>query len=265
MTEETSHNLPELLQPKIESKIIPLPRVWAMLALRSGLSFILLLLTALLLSRLGSQSAIDDASAWWLWFVTITNIVCILLLAFLAKREGMRLRDLYYVNGNSWKRDLAWFAVALAGTAVFAMLPGNLLATLLLGKGVSPNSLLIRPLPLAAIFPLFLLMPVTQGLAELPIYWGYVAPRLRAAGMKKWLVICVVGLALSLQHLFFSFQLNWQYDLWLALKFLPFALWTGFIIERRPSVLPYMMALHLLMDSSLPVLTLLVSQGTLTF
>jgi hypothetical protein len=104
-------------------------------------------------------------------------------------------------------------------------------------------------------------MPTTQALAELPIYWGYVSPRLRAAGMNRWLVMGIVGLVLSLQHMFFSFQLDWRYDLWLAFKFLPFALWTGFIVDRRPTSLPYLMFVHFLMDASLPLLAFMAAKG----
>lgn len=70
---------------------------------------------------------------------------------------------------------------------------------------------------------LFLLFPISHALTELPTYWGYVAPRLRSGGMNRWLVILIVGTVLSVQHLFMSFQPNWQYSLWLGVKFLPFA------------------------------------------
>jgi hypothetical protein len=124
---------------------------------------------------------------------------------------------------------------------------------------------LIQALPLAAVYPLFLLMPLTHAFAELPTYFGYVAPRLRASGANRWAVIAIVGTVLSVQHLFFSFQLDWRYDLWLALKYLPFALWMGFIIDRRPTTLPYLMGAHFALDSALPVLVLMVSKGTLIF
>jgi hypothetical protein len=104
-------------------------------------------------------------------------------------------------------------------------------------------------------------MPTTQAFAELPIYFGYVAPRLRASGMGRWLVIGVVGAVLSVQHMFFAFQLDWRYDLWLAVKFLPFALWMGFIVDRRPTALPYLMVVHFALDSALPVIVLMAAQG----
>lgn len=61
--------------------------------------------------------------------------------------------------------------------------------------------------------------------------------------------------------MFFSFQLDWRYDLWLGIKFLPFAWWTGFLVYKRPTVLPYLMGGHLILDSLLPLLVLTVSQG----
>jgi hypothetical protein len=116
-------------------------------------------------------------------------------------------------------------------------------------------------LPLITIYPLFVLMPLSHAFAELPLYWGYVAPRLRAGGMGRGVTILIVGSILSIQHLCFSFQPDWRYAVWLAVKFLPFALWTGYVVDRRPSVLPWLMAGHFILDASLPVLALLVSKG----
>jgi len=254
-------NTPEWLMSKVADSQIPHHRVWGMLALRSALSFSLLLLLALVYRFLGNEAPITAASAWWLWFITIANIACIILMVRFGRLEGVRLREIYFSNRSTWKGDLAWFLLAGIVSAVVAMLPGTLLAGWLWGDPNFPNDLLFQPLPLWAIYPLFLLMPTTQALAELPIYWGYVAPRLRAAGMNRWLVIGVVGFVLSIQHMFFSFQLDWRYNLWLALKFLPFALWTGVVIDRRPTTLPYLMFLHFLLDASLPLLLLMATRG----
>lgn len=240
---------------------LPPRRVWGMLALRSALTFALLLILATAFALLGRPDPVAASAAWWLWFVTAANIACIVLMVYFGRLEGLRLRDIYFASRSTWRGDLLWALVFTAGTAVLAMLPGMYLATLLWGDVNYPNALLFQRLPLLAVYPLFLLMPITQALAELPTYWGYVAPRLRAYGMGRWVVIGIVGGVLSIQHMFFAFQLDWRYDLWLALKFLPFALWTGFIIDRRPTALPYLMGLHFLIDASLPVLLLLVSTG----
>lgn len=254
-------NSPEGLSPKVSNGQIPAQRVWLMLALRSALSFGLLLLVAVVYGFVGDDAPVSAASAWWLWFVTTANIACIVLMVRFGRHEGVRLRDIYFASRATWKGDLAWFLLAGVVSAMIAIPPGTLLAQALWGDPNYPNALLFQPIPLWAIYPLFLLMPTTQALAELPIYWGYVAPRLRAAGMNRWLVIGVVGFALSIQHMFFSFQLDWRYNLWLAVKFLPFALWMGVIIDRRPTTLPYLMALHFLLDVALPLLVLMATQG----
>lgn len=254
-------NSVESLRPLMANGRIPLRRVYGMLVLRSAVSFGLLLVLAATLGVVGKGTPVSASAAWWLWFVTVANVVSLLLLRRFCRVEGMRVRDIFYLNKSTWKGDLVWALGGLAGIALFVQLPGTLLAGALWSDANLPNGMLFRPLPLWAVYPLFLLMPITQALAELPIYWGYVAPRLRASGMRPWLVIGLVGCVLSLQHLFFSFQLDWRYDLWLAVKFLPFALWTGFIVYKRPTTLPYLMGMHFLLDASLPLLLLMVSTG----
>jgi len=254
-------NSPERLAPLVADGRIPRSRIWLMLVLRSAFSLTLLLTVAGVASLMGTDDAVRSSAAWWLWYVTIVNILTVYLLAHFAQAEGMRLRDIYNARRDTWKGDLLWLIGGLVVTAVVAQVPSTWLAGLLWADSNTPNSMLIQALPLAAVYPLFLLMPTIHALAELPLYWGYVAPRLRAGGMKWWAAILVVGAFLSLQHLCFSFQLDWRYDLWLGVKFLPFALWTGYLLYRRPTVLPYMMAVHFALDATLPLLVLMVSQG----
>jgi len=254
-------NSPEALAPLVADGRIPMRRVWLMLALRSAATFALLLALAGAFAVAGRTGAISASAAWWLWFVTVVNVASIVLMARFGRLEGLRLRDIYFASKATWKGDLLWVLIGFAGTAVLAQLPGTWLAGVLWGDPNTPNPMLFQALPLWAVYPLFILMPTTHAFAELPMYWGYVAPRLRASGMDRWVVIGIVGLVLSLQHMFFSFQLDWRYDLWLAVKFIPFALWTGFLVDRRPTVLPYLMGGHFMLDALLPLLVLMVSTG----
>jgi len=255
-------NSPEALAPLTADGRIPARRVWGMLAIRSVVPFGLLMLVAAAFALVGRDGAVAASAAWWLWYVTVANILCIALMNRFARQEGMRLRDVFFVRTSTWKGDVVWLLVALVGTAAVAMLPGTLLAQALWGDADFPNAMLFQPIPLCAVYPLFVLMPMTQAFAELPTYWGYVAPRLRASGMGRWSVIGVVGAVLSVQHMFLAFQLDWRYDLWLAVKFLPFALWVGFIVDRRATALPYLMGVHLALDAALPVLLWMAAQGT---
>lgn len=244
---------------------IPRKRVWGMLFLRPALTFGLLLLVSAGYGAARVANPVGQSAAWWLWYVAAAGGVCVYLLWFFAKKEGMRLRDVYYLNRSTWKGDLLWAFISLLGMAVLAQPPGTILANFLWGGTTYPNTMLFQPLPIWAVYPLFIIMPVIHALAELPTYFGYVAPRLRAMRFNRWVVILITGGVLSLQHMFFSFQLDVQYDLWLAVKFLPFALWAAFIIDRRPTAMPYLMASHVLLDLSLPYFVLLVTQGLSIF
>lgn len=254
-------NTPDALASRFSNGLISYSRIAWMLALRSLTAFSLLLFFTLVMRLAGLQTPLADASAWWLWFATAANAVSLFFIIRFSRREGVRLQDLYFLNRATWKADLGWSLGALLIVALVAQIPGDLLARLLWGDVNVPTSMLLQPIPLAAIYPLFVLMPSGQALAELPLYWGYVAPRLRAIGMSRGRVLFLVASVLSVQHLFFSFQWDWRYDLWLAVRYLPFALWTGFVVERRPTTLPYLMAAHFLLDATLPLLVLLVSQG----
>jgi hypothetical protein len=254
-------NSAQALAPLVADGRIPMWRVWAMLALRSALTFALLLVLALAFGLAGRKSPFAASSAWWLWFITAANVACLLLLVRFGRQEGLRLREIYFASRSTWKGDLVWALLGIVVIALVAQPPGLFLARLLWGDANTPNALLFQALPLAAVYPLFVLMPTTHALTELPTYWGYVAPRLRASGMQAWLVIALVAAALSVQHMFFAFQPDWRYALWLAVKFLPFALWIGIVLHRRPTVLPYFMAGHLVLDAVLPLLVLMASRG----
>jgi hypothetical protein len=209
----------------------------------------------------GAASPVTEAARWWLWYVTAANVACVALLARFARAEGTTLRRLYGWSPATWKGDLKWLALALFVSGPLAQGPNTLLARLLWDDPATPARLLFRPLPVAAVVPLLVLMPLTHAFAELPTYWAYAAPGLRRRGMGRWAAILLVGTVLSLQHAAMGFLPDWRFNLWHGVMFLPFAIWTGWLIDRRPSLLPYMMATHALIDASLPLMTLSVSRG----
>ncbi len=48
--------------------------------------------------------------------------------------------------------------------------------------------------------PLLIAFPLSIGLAELPTYFGYVMPQLKAGVKHKWLALLLPTLFLSVQH-----------------------------------------------------------------
>jgi membrane protease YdiL (CAAX protease family) len=62
--------------------------------------------------------------------------------------------------------------------------------------------------------------------------------------------VALASLFLALQHLALPLRFDLRFIAWRALMFLPFALLLGWVLRRRPSFMPYLMAVHGLMDLS---------------
>jgi membrane protease YdiL (CAAX protease family) len=66
-----------------------------------------------------------------------------------------------------------------------------------------------------------------------------------------------------LQHCFLPLILDGRFMLWRLAMYLPFALFVGFLIKRRPGLLPYFAVVHALMDIS--TLAVYLTKGFRTY
>jgi hypothetical protein len=206
-------------------------------------------LLAILFWIAGRPMPCEDAAAWWLVQVILTNLTCIGLLGFLMKREGKRLVDLYRVEKHPfWKELLIALGVFIIGLPLGA-LPNTLLAGWLFGDALIPAQMMFRPIPVWGL-AVGILFPLTIAFAEIPYYFAYIMPRLQAATHKKWIITIVCGLFLAVQHITLPLILDGRFILWRLLMYLPFALFVGVVMQWRPRLLPYFMVFHALMDLS---------------
>jgi hypothetical protein len=192
----------------------------------------------------------------WLGTFALGEVLNLWILIALARREGMSVRELYQVGGRATVGgDLGWLVVALVVSAPLAMAPNVLLASALWNDPTVPADLLFRPLPFGLAVAITVVFPIVHALTELPTYFGYVMPRLRPALGARGALL-VTATVLSLQHAFLPLLFDGRYLVWRGLMFLPFALWVGFVLHRRPTLLPWMVVAHGLLDLSLPLLVL---------
>lgn len=206
---------------EIQERVAAGKVTWAgpliMLVARSVLALICQALVAVLFFR-GSTDGWDQAGEWWRVYGTAIDVGCIVLLAWLARREGIRLWDLGSYGGRRWLRDV------LIGLALFVPLllafagPTLLLETLLYG-GAAPVP--GAGMPMAGMLYALLAWPIVWSLAEDNTYFGYALPRLEALTGRKWLAVVVVGLFAALQHIFLPLWLEWQ---WVVSHFLGYFL-----------------------------------------
>ncbi|MFT4471954.1 type II CAAX prenyl endopeptidase Rce1 family protein [Arthrobacter sulfonylureivorans] len=216
---------------------------------------------ALLLAAAGTTNAWTASAAWWPLTAAAANLVSLGVLRALLRREGAGLAGFYRPHAGSWEGDL-WrlLLVTLAGGALAAG-TNMMLASWLYGDPQGGYMLLVQPLPLWAAITAVVLFPVTTALAELPTYYGYLQPRLAQLSRHGWLVVLVPALFHALQHITLPVLFDATYLLWRGLMFLPFALLLSWALRRRPSLLPYLVVIHFLLDLQAALAVLAVAQG----
>jgi len=229
--------------------------------------------TGILWSLLGSrlmlflffQSAIalllnswESSQKYWLLAASLTNIVSIIILISLFKREDSRFLNLFRFNRVSFRKDLIFFIglTLILGPAAF--LPNNILSVWLWGNADIPFKMMFQPIETWLMYILLFAFPVTIALAELATYFGYIMPRLEKQLKIKWISILLPVLFLSIQHCTLPFIPDVKFIIYRGLVFLPFALLLGVSIRYRPTLFPYFAILHGVMDFGTAILFLSV-------
>jgi len=222
---------------------------WLMLFSRSALFLLFQVLTALIFAAAGAPSAWDEAARWWTFATLFTNLASLYLLVRVFNAEGKRFWDILRFSRETWKPDLLWTIGFLIVGLPIAAAPREPLAALFFGDASVATGMMFRPLPSWA-FALSFLFPLTIWFAELPTYFGYCMPRLEKQLNNGWLALVIAAFFLAAQHMFLPFILDGGYLLWRFGMFLPFALLIGLALKLRPSLLPYLVVIHALMDIS---------------
>jgi hypothetical protein len=229
---------------------------WLMLISRSVLFLLFQGLIALNLYATGTASAWDESARYWTLMVSLANFVSIYLLIRLYNAEGKRFFYIFKFSRAEWKKDLLWFI----GFSIIALpivgAPREPLANAIFGNAVIATNMLFRPIPTWA-FVLSFLFPLTIAFAELPTYFAYAMPRL-SEQINGWLAWLIASFFLAAQHMFLPTILDGGYFLWRFGMFLPFALFTGLALKLRPTLLPYFVIVHALLDATTVLVYLMI-------
>ena len=232
---------------------------WLMLISRIVIFFAAQSIFALGIYLAGSTAAWEGSANWWPLTVTAANLVILALLIGLFRSEGKRYWEIFRFERRHIKGDLLALLAATALSAPLSYLPNVMLGTWLFGSPEATLDLFVRPLPLWAVYAAIVVFPITQGLTELPTYFGYVMPRLEAQGIRKWLAISLPALMLGLQHIAAPLLFDINFITWRALMFIPFAFFLGIFFHWRPRMLPYFVIIHVLMNMSFATMFLSVA------
>jgi membrane protease YdiL (CAAX protease family) len=223
---------------------------WWMLLSRLALFLVFQAVFAAVLLLAGTADPWGESARWWPFAVLFTNIVCIGLLYMLFKREGKRYFEFAQFHKESILPDLLIVVLLIPFVMVFASVPSQWLAGVLLGSYEKATAMFFQPLPLWAVI-IALAFPITHAFAELPVYFGYAMPRIEQATKNGWFAWGISSLFLALQHVTLPLIFDGNFLLWRALNFIPFALFMGAVIKLRPRLFPYLMIGHAAIDMML--------------
>ncbi|HYF77207.1 MAG TPA: CPBP family glutamic-type intramembrane protease [Symbiobacteriaceae bacterium] len=211
----------------------------------------------------GEPNPWQASVAWWPVTVTLTNIICFVLLRWLARRDGITFGQLVHADfgREHLRKDLLLLLGVLLLAGPVAMIPNYGLGTLLFGDYMIPVNMFTQPLPVAVALITTITFPLTQSIGELPTYFGYAMPRLAQRWGSPWKAILVSAFWLGIQHMALPFIPQWRFALWRAAMFIPFALLLAWSIHRRPRLMPYLMVVHALIDLPVGMMVYQVSVG----
>jgi hypothetical protein len=215
---------------------------WLLLGSRLTLFLLFQSLGALILNSWGTSQK------YWLVTSTLTNVVSIILLYILFKREKVRYINLFRFNRALFRKDILIFIGLAIIIGPIAFFPNILLSNWFWGSEEVPFNMMFQPIESWLTYILLLAFPITITFAELATYFGYIMPRLEKQLNSKWLSILLPVFFLSIQHCTLPFIPDIKFIIYRGLVFLPFSLLLGISIRYRPTLFPYFAILHGIMD-----------------
>ena len=228
---------------------------WLALISRTVLFAVFQCLIAGILVVTGSTTPWKTSADWWPFSAIFTNIVSIILLFWLFRREDKRYFDFLCFSRQTMWRDVG--ITLLLGLVAIPLVtyPNQWLAKAIFGSRDIGFWNFVRPLPLWAVM-VSTLFPITIVFAELPTYFGYVMPRLERQLGNGWYAWAVVSSFLVVQHATLPVVLDWRFIVWRIGMMIPLSFLLGLCLKLRPQVFPYVMVGHGLLDMT-TVVTLL--------
>jgi len=196
----------------------------------------------------------ECASRWWALLCIVVNIITIIILFILAKRDGKNFRDLFNHNPNK-KKTLKEILIAIPMMLLLGI--GGLWGFSYLVYGYMPVTN-TQPLPIWAAILVLILLPVTIAFAEIPLYLGYCAPRIKNLTKNEELSIIYPLFFYALQHSFMPLIFDYKHVVSRFLMFIPLLIMIGIWYYKKRDLLPLMIG-HGLLDTITGIQLLMVS------
>ncbi len=198
----------------------------------------------------------EGSIKYWALTAALTNIIIIITLFLLLKRENISFFSMFRYKETKWKTDMIWFLILFIISVPMAIAPSLALSNLLWGNTEYYHQVLFQPMNHQLVYILLFVYPITTGLAELTLYFGYIMPRLKNYIKLRQFVIILPVIAFSFQHCTLPLVFETKFILFRGIMYLLFSLIYGIVLYKRPALLPWLAILQMLIYI-LPMLMLL--------
>lgn len=209
--------------------------------------FVLVFMTSTLLAN----KSLEEISNIWSIVASAVNIITILILVLITKKNGGYAKLINYEKGKTTPKQI----VGMVSLIILVGMVGMYLAGFIC-YGVIPYAapMLIAPIPLwLAVFNV-LVLPITTAVAEEGIYLGCGVKQIK----NKYAAIIIPAFFFALQHSFVPTLLDVRYIIYRFLSFLPLTIILCCHYRKHRNPLPIMIG-HIVIDVATVVQILVTS------
>jgi hypothetical protein len=262
MDEMLAPDSPPAILERIQSGRIGWAGPLVLTTARTGLILLVQAVVATAFLIHGDPSPWRAQAPWWTVYATLVDLGCLLLLWRQARREGIRLVDLFGINRSRLGREVLWGLLYLVVLFPIVAGFGSKLASWLVYRTtqltpamLAPGLLSERQLPhWAVVYSLSVFWLVWSPTEEV-IYQAYCAARLQVLTGSTWATVMLVAFWWAFQHSVFPLVFDWRLIVFRFLQFLPLVV-VFQLIYLRTRRLTRMIIMHWPMDLFAAVLTL---------
>ena len=200
-----------------------------------------------------SKETFEQATQWWSVVCVFCNIVTIILLAIIFKKEGTSYKEIIaFQKGEKNLKETLLIVVMMLILGIGGMYGFGFLI-----YGYVPVTM-VQPIPVWIAAVNIILLPISVVFAELPLYFGYSLRKIEQITNNKFLAIGYPVFFYALQHSFIPLIFDFQHILFRFLSFLPLMIVLG-IIYYKNKKLSQLMVGHAVLDVATAVQILIIS------
>lgn len=195
---------------------------------------------------------IEEISNWWSIAASVVNIVTVLILFFIAKKQESTYWDfINYQKGKTTGKQIVGMSVVILLVGMSGMYLAGYIC-----YGVIPYAapMMIAPISLWLAGINVIVLPISTAFAEDGLYLGCGVNQIR----NKYMAILVPALFFALQHSFIPVLFDVKYLIYRFLSFLPLTIILCWYYHKKRNPLPIMVG-HTVIDAATAVQILLTS------